>query len=67
MRGRVFSAFDLIWQSMRLLSLILGGVLADAAGIQTVYYIGGGLLIAAALTGLAARGSGPPVKNVRPT
>lgn len=45
MRGRVFSAFDLIWQSMRLASLLLGGVLADAAGIRAVYYAGGGLLV----------------------
>jgi MFS family permease len=52
LRGRVFSAFDLIWQSMRLASLLLGGLLADAAGIRAVYYAGGGLLAAAALAGL---------------
>lgn len=53
LRGRVFSAFDLIWHSMRLASLLGGGVLADTAGIRAVYYAGGGLLAAAALTGLA--------------
>jgi len=52
LRGRVFSAFDLIWQSMRLASLLLGGVLADTLGIRAVYYTGGALLLAAALTGL---------------
>jgi MFS family permease len=53
-RGRVFSAFDLIWQSMRLTSLLGGGVLADALGIRAVYYLGGALLAAAALAGLSA-------------
>jgi len=57
LRGRVFSAFDLIWQSMRLASLLLGGVLADTAGIRAVYYLGGALLIAAALTGWTLAGS----------
>lgn len=60
LRGRVFSAFDLIWQSMRLASLLLGGVLADAFGIRAVYYLGGALLVAAALAGLTATGSAPP-------
>src|SRR5215469_2693645 len=56
LRGRVFSAFDLIWQSMRLASLLLGGLLADAAGIRAVYYTGGALLAAAALAGLTLAG-----------
>lgn len=51
LRGRVFSAFDLIWQSMRLVSLLAGGLLADIAGIRAVYYFGGALLAAAALAG----------------
>jgi len=37
---------------MRLASLLLGGVLADTLGIRAVYYTGGALLLAAALTGL---------------
>jgi MFS family permease len=57
LRGRVFSAFDLIWQSMRLASLLLGGLLADTAGIRAVYYTGGALLAAAALAGLILAGS----------
>ena len=56
-RGRVFSAFDLIWQSMRLASLLLGGLLADTAGIRAVYYLGAALLAAAALTGLISLGA----------
>jgi len=49
LRGRVFSAFDLIWQSMRLASLLVGGPPADTAGIRAVYYLGAGLLAGAAL------------------
>ena len=56
LRGRVFSAFDLIWQSMRLASLLAGGLLADAAGIRAVYYLGGALMAAAALAGLTSLG-----------
>jgi len=56
MRARVFAAFDLIWQAMRLASLLLGGLLADTFGIRAVFYIGGVLLLAAALTGATAAG-----------
>jgi len=56
LRGRVFSAFDVIWQSMRLVSLVLGGFLAEAFGIRAVFYAGGTLLTVAALSGLSARG-----------
>ena len=47
-RGRVFAAFDLLWQLGRLLSLIVGGVIADLLGIRAVYYLGGLLLLLAA-------------------
>jgi MFS family permease len=57
LRGRVFSAFDLIWQAMRLASLLAGGLLADAAGIRAVYYTGGALMAAAALAGFTLAGS----------
>src|SRR5262249_3103452 len=57
LRGRVFSAFDLIWQSMRLVSLLLGGLLADAAGIRAVYYTGGAVLAAAGRAGFPGAGS----------
>ena len=56
LRGRVFSAFDLIWQSMRLASLLVGGLLAGTAGIRAVYYLGGILLGAAALAGFTTAG-----------
>lgn len=51
LRGRIFAAFDMLWQSGRLISLLLGGVAADLFGIRAVFYIGGALLIVAAWTG----------------
>ena len=50
-RGRVFAAMDLLWQAGRLVSLAVGGVLAEVAGIQAVYVLGGVLLILAAVLG----------------
>jgi predicted MFS family arabinose efflux permease len=52
-RGRVFASFDLLWQLGRLVSLIVGGVVAEALGIQAVYYGGGCLLVLAAAMGWA--------------
>ena len=52
MRGRVFAAFDMIWQSGRLASLALGGIAADTLGAQAVYLLGG-LLLPAGAAGLA--------------
>lgn len=52
-RGRVFASFDAIWQLGRLVSLAAGGVLADAAGITAVYYLGGVLLLAAGAAGFS--------------
>ncbi len=48
LRGRVFAGFDMLWHSGRLLSLLAGGVLADALGIRAVYYLGAALLLGAA-------------------
>jgi MFS family permease len=52
-RGRVFAGFDVLWQTGRLLSLLLGGLLADLVGIRAVYYLGAILLLAAAAAGSA--------------
>jgi len=60
-RGRVFAAFDLLWQLGRLGSLVLGGLAADTLGIQAVYYLGAALLLLAAAIGwhgLRARRTG---------
>lgn len=51
LRGRVFATFDVIWSAGRLISILLGGVLADAAGITAVYFAGAILLFAAAPLG----------------
>jgi predicted MFS family arabinose efflux permease len=53
-RGRVFVLYDLLWNASRLISLGLGGLLADAVGIQTVYLAGGLLLFIAFAVGWAA-------------
>lgn len=56
MRGRVFTLLDISWNAMRLLSLALGGLLADAAGVRAVFWLGGALLILAGALGLALLG-----------
>ncbi len=58
LRGRVFAAFDMLWQAGRLLSLVLGGALAALLGIQAVYFFGGALLILAAVLGWRALATG---------
>ncbi len=58
-RGRVFAAMDVLWQGGRLLSLAVGGTLADLYGIEAVYYLGGALLLAAAAAGPAASRGDP--------
>jgi MFS family permease len=58
LRGRAFAGFDVLWQSGRLLSLLGGGLLADAVGIQAVYLLGGLLLVAAAAVGAVGARAG---------
>ncbi|MDP5182611.1 MFS transporter [Blastococcus sp. BMG 814] len=53
-RGRVFALMDLLWQTGRLASLGVGGLLADTLGIRAVYYVGGALLLLAAAVGFTA-------------
>ena len=52
-RGRVFSFFDVLWNAARLVSLGLGGLLADRVGIRSVYVLGGLALLLAAAIGFA--------------
>jgi MFS family permease len=52
-RGRVFASFDAVWQLGRLISLAVGGLLADAVGIAAVYAFGGLLLLVAGAAGIA--------------
>jgi MFS family permease len=66
LRGRAFAGFDVLWQTGRMLSLLGGGLLADAVGIQAVYLLGGLLLLTAAAVGaLAARSSARATRDER--
>jgi hypothetical protein len=56
-RGRVFTLLDVCWNTMRLLSLALGGLVVDALGIQPLFWGGGSLLTLAGVLGLALLGS----------
>ncbi|MDQ3541480.1 MAG: MFS transporter, partial [Chloroflexota bacterium] len=56
MRGRVFTLLDVDWSALRLISLGLGAVMVDAVGIRPVFWLGGGLLAASGLLGLALLG-----------
>lgn len=51
LRGRVFAFYDIVWQTGRLVSIGIGGVLADRFGIRAVYAIGGTLLLIASAAG----------------
>ncbi len=51
-RGRAFAFYDVLWNSARLLSLAVGGVLVDIIDIRLVYVVSAGLLFAAAAVGL---------------
>lgn len=53
LRGRIFAFYDVVWQTARLVSIAGGGLLADAVGIAAVYILGGLLLLAAGMLGLA--------------
>ena len=55
-RGRVFTLLDVTWSAMRLLSLALGGLLLDAAGVRPLFWTGGALLALAGILGLALLG-----------
>jgi MFS family permease len=52
LRGRVFALYDVLWNGARLVSLGLGGLVADAIGIQPVYLVGGVLLLTAWAVGI---------------
>ena len=52
LRGRVFAFYDVVWQGARLVSIAVGGVLADAMGVRAVYVFAGMLLMLAGALGL---------------
>ena len=53
-RGRVFTWLDVVWNVMKVISLGIGGILADRVGVEAVYYLGGSLLVCSGLVGLVA-------------
>ena len=61
LRGRAFALYDVLWNAARLLSLGLGGLLADAVGIRAVYGLGGLLLLAAGAVGWLGSSQARPV------
>lgn len=65
LRGRAFALFDVLWNSARLVSLGLGGLLADAVGIRAVYVLGALLLLAATAVGWSAPLGDPGTAAVR--
>ena len=55
LRGRAFAFYDVLWNAARLVSLGLGGLLADQVSIQAVYAVGGVLLLVAGAIGLTTK------------
>jgi hypothetical protein len=55
-RGRVFTLLDVTWSAMRLVSLAVGGLLVDKAGIELLFWLGGALLSTAGVLGLVLLG-----------
>ncbi len=55
-RGRVFTLLDVTWSAMRLISLVLGGLVVDALGIQPLFWGSGTMLAMVGLLGLLLLG-----------
>lgn len=62
-RGRVFAGMDMIWQTGRLASILIGALAADTLGIQAVYALGGSLLLIAGTLGLTGMARRPTVTD----
>lgn len=54
-RGRAFAFYDVLWNTARLVSLAVGGVLVDMIDVRIVYGLSAGLLLVAALVGLTTK------------
>ena len=52
MRGRVFTWLDVVWNVMKIISLGIGGWLAERAGVEIVYYVGGTMLVLSGVLGI---------------
>lgn len=65
LRGRVFAFYDVTWQTGRLVSIGIGGVLADTFGVVAVYWAGGLLLVVAGIVGLTGGRACDPDAELR--
>ena len=54
-RGRAFAFFDIVWNTARLISLAIGGILADRFDVRWIYAAAAVLLVIAAGVGLTTR------------
>ena len=54
-RGRAFAFYDVLWNTARLISLAIGGVLAEVTDVRLVYVVSAVLLLAAAGVGLTTK------------
>jgi MFS family permease len=54
-RGRAFGFFDVVWNAARLVSLAVGGILAELVDVRFVYVLSALLLLAAAAVGFTTR------------
>jgi len=52
MRGRVFTWLDVVWNVMKIISLGIGGWLAEQTRVEVVYYLGGSLLTISGFLGI---------------
>lgn len=62
-RGRAFAFYDVVWNTARLVSLAVGGIVAELADVRVVYLASALLLAAAAAIGLTAN---LPIEGVPP-
>lgn len=58
-RGRAFAFYDVLWNSARLLSLAVGGLLVDIVDVRIVYLLSAALLLVAAVVGLTTEIAAP--------
>lgn len=56
-QGRVFTLLDVVWNAMRLLSLVAGAIVVDTIGIQPLFWVGGILLASSGVVGLLLLGT----------
>ncbi len=64
MRGRVFTWLDVVWNAMKVISLGIGGWIAEQTSVEVVYYFGGTLLALSGVLGIILLRNEPQPKTV---